>query len=245
MLEFLAELILHSTPAPGDLRPSDFASVFQLAVALNLVLSGYTEIRTNLETMIETKVETAKQKMREILHRDRMRVPPNSAVGEELLEAYEVNERLDRFGDEYHEFRRSFRQKDGLYVKGCVSSALVALASLVFVSTIGGQVFMPKAVLLAWSACIYVFAIGAIARALVDAHKLRTRFWRNSSRNSKFDNDGSENSQRDALTTISSRVSKLYNGCLIPLCQNPNWKRHKTEQNIQEPNREAPRRVSS
>lgn len=148
---------------------SSYQSVWQLATALNLALSGYTELRTKIEGEIEARTESADRKIREVLYRrkealakDRKNLKCNNRV--QTAEKY--RQKLSKFNEDYYAARAKWRKSDRFVLRWLLSWAVISLLVLTLSSS-GLATYEINNPVLIFAASFLVLPVGvAVVRTL-------------------------------------------------------------------------------
>ena len=147
--------------------PAAYASVFQLAVALNLVLSGYAEIRLDLEDKIDNRIQRTRERINEALHHDRVNLLDDRNQNDASTLSGEWHKKFKKFTKTYNDERKQTREDDQKLVERLIIWSLLGFVSLLVVSFFAGEKTVPNVCMIVWSLALYAPAAYAIRRALV------------------------------------------------------------------------------
>lgn len=148
---------------------ANYQSVLQLGVGLNVVLSGYSELRQKLESEIEEKTSLAEDRIKQIMcHRkEQLSLDSKNQRSRDKLErAQKYKDKLSEFNSDYYGARTIWRRKDQLFLSLLLCSASLCLLFLLASSSSSLAIKAPAVLLLALSCLLYCPAVGAIVRAL-------------------------------------------------------------------------------
>lgn len=174
---------------------SSYQSVLQLAAALNLVLSGYSELRTKIQEEIESRTEAADSKIREVLFRRKERLAQNQGnrkYAQKLETAQKYRAKLSSFNINYYAERARWKRIDRIVLSLLLSWAVASLALLILSSShLSGYLIDNRFMLLASSILFLPIGI-AVGRTLWLCGELRFRI-------------------RPEAVYVTGQVTKLFN----------------------------------
>jgi len=191
---------------------NSYQSLFELALALNLAFTGYTEVRLSVQRDIEAKFNVMNDKIRPLLHALRTKALDHKGMDEErpaqeaAKEAADLKQGIKDLSDTYYQVhRRRLAKHDKRIIPVFLGCAFVALMILLVSSACPTGFTLARSHIFAVLFAVYCVPAWAACHAFRSGKTLRT--------------------MRYDIADLQRKVTAAYNDFFIPLAHDGRWKR--------------------